>query len=126
VSDFILKELTRAQGKQPPPGVAAVADVNDVSTCPTDADRTVLILQRRTRRLLNAQALADAAVAKGLFASVVEFDDLGVPEQIRAVRCCKLFVAVMGAGQQWVSFMRRGSAMLSIGWKNWKPDYYKK
>jgi len=111
VSDFILRGL-EAKGQ--------------LHECPTDPDRTVLILQRRTRRLLNAEDLQAEAKRQGLFATVVEFDGMGVPDQIAAVRCCKLFVAVMGAGQQWVSFMRRGSTLLSIGWKNWKAEYYKK
>jgi len=122
VSDFILKGLIAS--KQAAAG--GKGGGGGMDACPSDADRTVLILQRRTRRLLNAEALAEGVRAKGLFARILEFDDLDVPDQIKAVRCCKLFVAVMGAGQQWVSFMRRGSALLSIGWRNWKADYYKK
>ena len=32
----------------------------------------------------------------------------------------------MGAGQQWATFMRPGSTLLSIGWSKWKNDYYAK
>ena len=35
-------------------------------------------------------------------------------------------IAVMGAGQQWATFMRPGSTLLSIGWSKWKNDYYAK
>ena len=54
-------------------------------TCPTDPDRTVLILQRRNRRLLNAEELAKLATTQGLFGRVVEFDGMPVIEQIFTV-----------------------------------------
>lgn len=96
--------------------------------CPTDADRTVLVLQRNSRKLLNADEIANWASSSspGLHARIVTFEGMAVLEQMQAVRCCKLLIAVMGAGQQWVSFMRRGSVLLSVGWKNWRADYYQK
>ena len=96
--------------------------------CPTkDPDRTVVILQRKSRRLRNVGALAERARARGLEAVVVEFESATeVLEQIATVRCCRLFVSVMGAAQQWVSFMRPQSTLLSIGWINWKTTYYEK
>ena len=36
-----------------------------------------------------------------------------------------MLVSVHGAGQQWVSFMRRGSVLVSLGWKHWRPDFYR-
>jgi hypothetical protein len=85
-----------------------------------------LVLQRDSRKLLNAVDIASWAAAAGLHARVVTFEGMAVVAQMHAVRCCQLLVAVMGAGQQWVSFMRRGSALLSVGWKNWRADYYQK
>jgi len=133
VSNHILQGLGMAA---PQAAASASAGANTKMTCPTDPERTVVILQRRNRRLLNAQDLAafvetqtttlTSGGDKGpLFARVVEFDGMNVTQQMFTVRCCKLFVAVMGAGQQWVSFMRKGSTLLSIGWRNWNADYYK-
>lgn len=96
------------------------------SKCPTDPEKTVLILQRRSRRLLNAEALATIIRSKGLYANVALFEDATVLQQLATVRCCKLFIGVMGAGQQWVSFMRPRTTLLSIGWTNWKATYYEK
>jgi hypothetical protein len=97
VSNFILQGL----GMVPAPNPAAAdsptkavsassSSVSSVSqqqqrTCPTDPDRTVLILQRRNRRLLNAEELAKLATAQGLFGRVVEFDGMPVVEQIFTV-----------------------------------------
>ena len=85
----------------------------------------VVILDRVHRRILNAEALA--ARARGLrhAATVVRFEGMTLPEQFRIVRCASLLVSVHGAGQQWVTFMRKGTRILSIGWKDWPPNYYK-
>jgi hypothetical protein len=96
------------------------------ATCPSDPEKTVLILQRQNRKLLNAEALATMVRQKGLHATVAEFEGASVLQQISTARCCKLFIAVMGAGQQWVSFMRPGSTLFSIGWTNWNANYYAK
>jgi len=108
-------------------------DTNEVdaltSTCPSDPDKTVLILQRQNRKLLNVEELSKIVktYSKGkLYVNIVEFEDASVLQQIITVRCCKLFIAVMGAGQQWVSFMRSGTTLLSIGWSNWNANYYSK
>jgi hypothetical protein len=85
-----------------------------------------LILQRKSRRLLNAEELGETARAAGFAVRLVDFEELGVLEQLKEVRCASLFLAVMGAGQQWASFMRPGTTLASIGWKNWKAEYYAK
>lgn len=89
------------------------------------ADREVTILQRITsRRLVNAVELRDAAQALGLSSRVVALENMSLAEQLTIANCSAALVAVMGAGQQWVSFMRPGSALLSVGWDNWPVGYY--
>ena len=105
-----------------------------------DPSRTVVVLQRESRRIANMDEIVAAVrqlkVAPGagkgrtfssaqpLNVRVAIFENASIAEQLSTVACCGLLVAVMGAGQQWVSFMPRGSTLLSVGWQNWRGDYY--
>ena len=110
---------------------------------PISEDETVVLLQRRSRRIVNLEDIAKTlrklkvkspsssnvnsrTTYSSLNVRVALFENASITEQISTAHCCRLFFGVMGAGQQWVSFMRRGSMLLSVGWQNWRGDYYAK
>lgn len=87
-------------------------------------ERTVLVLDRERRRILNAEEVGAAARARGLFAHVVRFEGTTFDSQLRHMRCAQLVVSVHGAGQQLLVFMRPGATLLSIGWEGHTPDWF--
>ncbi|ELU14205.1 hypothetical protein CAPTEDRAFT_191673 [Capitella teleta] len=84
--------------------------------------KRVLIVQRRQRRLMNANELLQAAIDEGFPDSVViDFAVYSVEEQIRLSACSTIMAGIQGAGLQWAIFMPVGSTLIEIAWpqKHW-------
>ena len=92
--------------------------------CPTGP--TVTILQRKTRRILNAEQLQNASKALGLSRTFLyEFEDLPVREQFKIASCSDILIGVQGAGMAWLYFMPNTSGLIEIAWpqKQWISRY---
>ena len=85
-------------------------------------DCTVIIQDRKQRRMLNIDELVAAAKSVG-FKNVckVLLEKLTIEEQLLMASKAHLMVGVQGSGLQWAVFMPKGSVLLEIAWphKHW-------
>ena len=105
VVDYVLKKVNITQ-----------------STC----SHSVILVQRRNRRILNmAEVLQTARYIGYTDARIVYMENYKVDEQLKLAACARIIVGVHGAGLQWAIFMPMGSTMIEVAWpkKHW-PYFY--
>ena len=77
----------------------------------------VTLLQRKNRVILNMDELRQTAIKVG-FTNIIKtvFEDISTIEQMKIIRCTRVFVGVHGAGLAWGLFLRKKTALLEIAW----------
>jgi len=84
---------------------------------PISKYKSVIIIERKDRRIPNIQDLTKAAEQMGFkHVQVVALERLTVREQMANLVATDILIGVHGAGLQWAIFMRPGSAVIEISW----------
>ncbi len=88
----------------------------DINNC--DPLKTVTIIQRLNRQILNLEELLKAAKDMGFKnTQVFTFENMTFSEQYAIIRCTDILIGVRGAGLQWLTFMRPNRGLMELSWK---------
>ena len=89
-----------------------------------ECDRNVIkvtILNRLTRRILNAEELRNATLALGLKnVEIHTFEGKSLIEQYRIIYCTDILIGVQGAGLGWIYLLRHTSGLIELAWPKYK------
>ena len=87
-------------------------------TVPKCKPKTITIIQRTHRRILNIDQLKTAAIELGLTnTNIFNFEKIPVDKQYQIIRCTHILIGINGAALQWNLFMEKGHGLFELSWK---------
>jgi hypothetical protein len=92
-------------------------------TCSPSNKTRVTIINRKYRRILNADEMCSASELDGFDTSVVFLSKLTLKEQFNVIMCTDILVGFQGAGLRWIDFLPERSALLELTMKHWVAFY---